>query len=96
MAIPTFRKFFIVSARTGVHAVRILYGQGGGGQFFAIFADVFYGQALMKLCTAKMFFGQEHHFKMTSYRRQAGLDFSSRQKSEGEITQCSLRLRFAL
>ena len=59
--------------------MRTFYGQGRGGQFFA---SVFYAQLLMKLYTAKMFFGEEYHFKMTSNGGQAGLHFSEQTKEQ--------------
>ena len=50
MAITSFPKVSIVSARTGgVNAMRMLCG-GGGGQFFT---DVFYGQPPMKSYSTK-------------------------------------------
>ena len=40
----------LCSREQGVDAVRTLYGQGGEGQ---VVVDVFYGQSLVKLYTAK-------------------------------------------
>ena len=74
-----FVSFLSRPREQGVDAVKTLNGLGEGGQFFA---DVVYGEPLMKLYTVKIVLWTRTSLQNDFIQSQAGLTFQNRQKSD--------------